>query len=74
MMSLGWRICLVSFWSYREDGRLPDIALASLISLLGLLGHVTAKVDGIKVLRALIRYREDHLDGTNDLEPGCASC
>lgn len=74
MTFLGWRTCSVSTYICRQDRRLPDTALASLISLLGLLGHVTAKVDGIKVLRALIRYREDHLDGTNDLKVGWASC
>lgn len=39
------------------------LSAASLVSLLGLLGDVMAQVDGLKVLRALLRYREDMLDG-----------
>jgi hypothetical protein len=38
------------------------------VSLLGLLGDVMAQVDGIKVLRALLRYREDMLNGMSSPE------
>lgn len=37
--------------------------IASLVSLLGLLGDVMGQVDGIKVLRAMLRHRENMLNG-----------
>ena len=42
---------------------MADLFSASLASLLGLLGHALAKVNALKVLRALLRHREDHLNG-----------
>lgn len=51
--------------------------LASLASLLGLLGHTLAKVNALKVLRALLRHRDESVNGESPLmnsRAGCLQC
>jgi hypothetical protein len=50
---------------FRASTDFTDTVIGSLASLLGMMGHALAKVEALKLLRALLRGREDLVDGTS---------